>query len=109
MLPKSNRLKKKKDIEKVFRGGKTAREGFIIFKFIENNLKKSRFCFVVSQKISKKAVLRNKIRRWMSEIVRRKIKELNKEIDAIFVALPGIENKNFGEVKRTVESLLKKI
>lgn len=109
MLPKRNRLKKKKDIERVLKNGKTFRERFILFKFIENDLKKSRFCFIVSQKISKKAVLRNKIRRWMSEAVRGKIKELKKEIDGIFIALPGIENEDFWGIKKMIDNLLLKI
>ncbi len=109
MLPKSHRLKKKKEIERVFQKGRVYRENFILFKFIENDLKKSRFCFIVSQKVSKKAVVRNKIRRWMSEATRGKIKELKKEIDGIFIALPGIENENFFVVKKAIENLLMKI
>ncbi len=109
MLAKKNRLKKKKDFEKIFKEGKSFKEKFLIIKFLSNNLGYSRFGFIVSQKISKKAVLRNKIKRRMTEAVRGEIKGFKKGIDAIFIALPGIENQKFLEIKEIISNFFKKI
>ncbi len=55
MLPKINRLQKEKEIEEVFKKGKGFKEDFLIFKTAKNSLKTSRFGFIISKKISKKA------------------------------------------------------
>ncbi|GAI32984.1 unnamed protein product, partial [marine sediment metagenome] len=62
MLNKRNRLKKKKDFDKVFKQGQGFKQDFLYLKIRKNNLKSSRFGFVVSKKFSKKAVIRNKIK-----------------------------------------------
>jgi len=51
MLKKENRLKKKKDFEKVFKEGKSFKNNFLIVKINENNLNFPRFGFVVSKKV----------------------------------------------------------
>ena len=108
MLPRENRLKQKKDLEKVLKTGKGFREDFLILKLRENNLKESRFAFIVSQKISKRATLRNKIRRRLGEIIKMKFKKVKKGVDGLFIACPGLEKKDFWETEATMEKLFKK-
>jgi len=108
MLSKENRLTKKKDFEYVFKKGKSFKEDFLIFKIIENHLGNPRFGFVVSKKISKKAILRNKIKRRISESVRCRIRKLKKRLDGVLLALPEIEKKDFWEIDETIEKLFKK-
>lgn len=108
MLVEKNRLKKKKDFENVFKKGKSFKEDFLILKVFPNCLNLTRFGFIVSQKISKKATLRNKIKRKFSELVRLKMKNLKKGIDAVLMALPGIETKDFWEIEEIVNKLFKK-
>lgn len=69
-LNKKNRLKKKLDFEDVFKKGKAVNGSFLFIKYKKNRLGVSRFGFVVSAKVAKKAVERNKIRRILSEAVR---------------------------------------
>lgn len=110
MLAEKNRLKKKKDFEAVFKKSKTFKEGFLILKTTENNDKESRLGFVVSQKISKKAVIRNKIKRRLREIIRLKIKnsQISGGKDIILISLPGIEKIGLFETEKLIEKLLKK-
>lgn len=108
MLSEKNRLKKKKDFENVFKKGKGFREGFLTLKIGKNNLDRTRFGFIVSQRISKKATLRNKIKRRLREIVRAKMKTIKKGIDVVLITVPGIEKKSFQEIEKTVERLFKK-
>jgi len=108
MLPKKNRLKRKKDFALVLKEGKRFKEDFLILKLRENNLKESRFGFAVSQKVSKNTALRNKIRRRLSEMIKMKIKKIKKGVDGLFIACPGLEKKDFWEVEETVEKLFKK-
>ncbi len=108
MLPPKNRLKKKTDFERVFRKGKAVREDFLLLKFAKNNLETSRFGFVVGQKISKKAVLRNKVKRRLRETVKKKLSEIKPGFDGVWVALKGSETQNFEEIKAVVKKILQK-
>jgi len=108
MLSRSNCLKKKKDFEKVFKQGKGFKEDFLFLKLIANNLKKNRFGVIVSQKISKKAVIRNKIKRRIKSILIQKLPEIKKQLDIVLVALPGLETKNFWEIKEIINNLFEK-
>jgi len=108
MLPKINRLKKKKDIERVFKSGKGFKEDFLILKIVKSGLKNSRFAFIVSRKVSKKATLRNKIRRRLSRLTGLKIKRIKKGMDLILMAVPGLEEKDFWEIEEIINKLLQK-
>jgi len=108
MLKKVNRLKKKKDFEKVLKKGKGFKEDFLLFKVIKNNLGVSRFGFIISQKISKKATVRNKLKRKLSELVTAKLKKIKKGIDGIFIVSPGLENKDFWEIEGIIEKIFNK-
>ena len=63
MLPEKNRLKSSKDIDKVFRQGKSSRSGFLFLKYAPNGLDVNRIAFSVGLKYSKSAVKRNRAKR----------------------------------------------
>ena len=108
MLPKVNRLTKKKDFERVFKEGKGFKEDFLILKFIKNDLKISRFGFVVSKNFSKKATLRNKIKRRLRELVKTKLTKIKKGIDGVMIAQPGLGTKDFWEIEEIINKILAK-
>jgi ribonuclease P protein component len=108
MLSLNNRLKKTADIRNVFKQGRLFKEGFLIFKTVKNDLDKSRFGFIVSQKVSKQAVIRNKIKRRLRGAVIKRIKEIKTGTDNLFIALPGLAKKDFLSTEQTANSLLKK-
>jgi ribonuclease P protein component len=108
MLSRTNRLKKKKDLERVFKKGQIIKEGFLVLKLIKNHLEISRFGLVVSQKISKRAAIRNKIKRRLREIIKRKLVKTKKGWDVVLVARPGLENKDFWEMEETINKLFEK-
>ncbi len=108
MLKKINRLKKKKDFEKVLKDGKGFKEDFLLFKIIKNNLKISRFGFIISQRVSKKATVRNKLKRKMSELVKIKLEKIKRGIDGAFIVFPGLENKDFWEIEGIIEKIFTK-
>ena len=109
MLPKINRLTKKIDFDSVFKGGKSVKNDFLIFKILENHLKNSRFGFIVSKKVSNRAVQRNKIKRWLRDLVSKQIKNSKNPIDGVFISLPAIKKKDFSEVQQAVENFFEKL
>jgi len=108
MLPNINRLKKKKDFEKVFKEGKSFSQGFLFLKINKNKLNISRFGFIVSKKVSKKAPVRNKIKRRLREITRSKMPKIKNGIDCIIIVLSGLENLSFSEIEESINKIFKK-
>ena len=109
MLPKKNRLKNKKDFERVFKQGKGFKEDFLFLKIAKNNLKENRFGFIVSLKVSKKAVLRNKVKRRLREIIKERLPEIKPGVDIVLIAQKGIEEKDFSEIRETINKLFGKV
>jgi len=108
MLSKRNRLKKQKDFGRVFKKGRGAKEDFLYLKVVKNELESSRFGFVVSKEFSKKAVLRNKIRRRLAELVRIKLPKIKKGIDVVIVVMPEFKTRDFWEIEEIINKLFEK-
>jgi len=108
MLPRTNRLQKTKDIKKVFKRGKEVKEDLLILRTVKNNLDNSRFGFIVSQKVSKRASLRNKVKRRLRDLVKGKLKKIKTGKDYLLIALPGLETKSFKDIKEAVDKLFEK-
>lgn len=108
MLKKEFRLRKQKDFENVFQKGFYFANDFLSLKITKNDLPISRFGFIVSKKVSKKAVQRNRIKRLLRESIRLKQKDLQTSFDAIFIVRAGTTEKNFKEVDLVMEKLLKR-
>lgn len=109
MLPKANRLTKKKDFNLVFQKGESLKADFLTCKVLRNNLKKARFGFVVSKKVSKKATTRNKVKRRLRAAVLGELKNILKSVDAVIVALPGADKKDSVSTKKAVALLINKM
>lgn len=108
MLAKINRLKKGLDFERTFKKGKKFKEDFLILVTAKSSTDRTRFGFIVSQKVSKKAAVRNKIKRRFRELCRRRLKEIKKGLDIIIIAAPGLEVKDFWEVEEIINKLFKR-
>jgi ribonuclease P protein component len=109
MLKKENRLTKKNEFDNVFKRSKASSGRFVFLKVLENDLGISRFGFIVSSKISKRAVIRNKIKRRLREIIQKNIINIEKGLDVVILARPNIINCDFGEIKEDTERLFKKL
>lgn len=105
MLAQKYRIRKKKDIERIFKKGRNIKQDSLILKTASNDLGFYRFGFIVSQKVSKKAVQRNKIKRKLREIVQQRVNFNAAGRDNLFIALPQIEIKN---IELIVKALLKR-
>ena len=108
MLAKKYCLKRKRDFERVTKRGKKIEIDFLVLKFLQNSLDVARIGFVVSQKVSKKAFLRNKIKRRLREIVKINLSNLEPGYDLIFFTKKGIIEKDFLGIKSVVKQILKK-
>lgn len=110
MLQKENRLARKDDFGRIHKRGKFYGDSFLAIRVLANSLEVTRVGFLVGLKISKKAVVRNKIRRRLREIFRLLIKDgkLKKGFDIVVLVRPEIVDKNYGEIRLSLEGILKK-
>ncbi len=108
MLSLKNRLKKEKEFQRVFDNGRFIASDLLSIRFLDNGIDEIRVGFIVSKKVSKKAVSRNRIKRVLREIIRSKIGRMKKNVDMIITAKGKILKSEPGEIEDSLEGLLKK-
>ncbi|MEK7603450.1 MAG: ribonuclease P protein component [Patescibacteria group bacterium] len=93
----------------VYRHGKTVRSGQISLKFCENPKRQTyRSAVVVSKKVHKSAVVRNRIRRRIYEIIRLNQAKITKPYDLVFTVFSDqLAIAPHQELLSTVQSALK--
>ncbi len=102
MLAKENRLSKKKDFDNVFQFGRSSYNKILGVKVVKNNLNKNRFGVIVSNKISKKAVVRNRLKRQIKAILREENQKLKIGFDCVIISLPAILEVDFNQIKKSI-------
>ena len=105
MLASANRIKKSKDFGAVFKNSKNLKTRLFVLKTKRNNLGLNRFGFVVSQKVSKKATVRNKVKRRLAAAVKSEIERIRTGTDLVIIALPGIEGEKFSIIKEIMHKI----
>ena len=89
MLARTYSLKGQENFEKVEKEGKLVRfDSFGLAYLKRNDSDVPRFGFIVSLKVSKDAVQRNRIKRALSEAVRLMVNDTKKGYDVVFLARP---------------------
>lgn len=109
MLPKLNRLLKDKDFNYVFKKGRSSYSPILGFKIAANNLKINRIGIIASSKVSKKATVRNKIKRQIRAILSSQINQLKPGHDIIIIAQKPIIQANFTTIQTTIINNLIKL
>lgn len=116
MLASKNRLKKKINFARVEIDGKLIQSnsfGLGIYNRSkdfngETNNTETRFGFIISTKISKKAVTRNKIKRIIAEVVRKELDTIQKGLDVVFLIKPNILKVKKEELEKEVYEIIAK-
>ena len=107
MLPLKNRIDKKLFPEFI-RRAKTFSSDNVYLKVSRDCQKNKAFAFVVSLKVSKKAVERNKLKRIARAITSPLLQDVPNGICAAVFFKPAILGKKYGEIKNEIINLYKK-
>ena len=108
MLAKKFKLTGVKNFDRVQKAGKVYQSAnFGIARFSRNDEATSKFAFIVSTKIAKDAVDRNRFKRAMSEAVRISSIDLKNGYDVVFLAKTSIARVPTSEVMKEVRVALK--
>lgn len=111
MIAKEYRFHGHGSLNYLFRNGKTARNASVLVRFVPNGGRRetSRVSVVVSKKVSKSAVVRNRIRRRIYEVVRKNWSSIAPQIDFAITILsvdmavlpaPEVERAVLGALRR---------
>ena len=107
MLNKKFRFHSRGGVRYVYQHGKTVRSSKMSLVFCDNARKYTRFAVVVSKKVEKSAVLRNRIRRRVYEIIRKNLDKIPKERDYIVVIFSrDVLNMKYMEVEKILGELV---
>jgi ribonuclease P protein component len=106
MLPPANRLKKEKEIKRARTGKMIGESGLLACRAAANDLPVARFCFIVSKKISPKAVVRNKVKRRLRAAIAAAMPRIASGFDCVLIARFGLAAKNYQEICDCVNLVL---
>jgi ribonuclease P protein component len=110
MLKKINRGLKRDDLDELRDMGMVYQSPLFGLSVVENSDKGLKFATIISKKISKKAVDRNRIKRLLMEAVKENIELLkDRNIKAVFLAKKTLLDKRFAEVENEVKKIFKEI
>ncbi|MBR3368909.1 ribonuclease P protein component [Candidatus Saccharibacteria bacterium] len=107
MLSKKYRFHSRGGVRFTYKNGKTIRTPNISLIYNKNDKGFERFAVVVSKKVLKSAVGRNKIRRRVYEAIRLELPNFQLPQDSIFVVYnKNIKDLPFNELRKNIRNLL---
>ncbi len=107
MLAKKNRLRRKSEFAYIYRKGKAFHTKYLTMIIVPTKSKVSKVGFSVSNKVGN-SIIRHKLKRRLSEIIRKKVNELPIK-NYIFVAKNESNLLSFVELEKEISILLKKV
>ncbi len=110
MLAKKFRFHRQNEVRKVYRNGSSARSVHMSLKYLKQRTQsENRVAVVVSKKVDKKAVTRNRIRRRVYEIIRKSWPDTAQGYDLVFtVHERSLSNTKHEDLESEIHSLLNK-
>ena len=102
MLKKCNRIALRNSFIKIKERGKAYYNPLFTMITLRTEGEGRRFGFVVSKKISKKAVARNRIRRLLSEVVRKDMDLFPSDSAYLFIVRPTIVGKKLFDLEEAM-------
>ncbi|MFA6397863.1 MAG: ribonuclease P protein component [Candidatus Paceibacterota bacterium] len=107
MLPKEKRVPRA-TFSEVFKKGKIIHSPFLTLRFIKKEPENSRFSFVISSSVSKRAVDRNYLKRIGYNIIQNNLKTIKNSYICTFFFKKEGKNLKFKELEKEINFLLNK-
>lgn len=107
MLKKINRISRRKEFLEIKNKGKMFNSPLFGAVCSFDETEEIKFGFVISKKISKRAVDRNKIKRRMSEVLVKKIDKFKLGTKIVFLAKKSLLGAKMGEIEIEIDKLIK--
>ncbi len=108
MLPRENRLKKKKEFNFTFKKGSILESNLLEMRIIDRDDENKKIGFVAPVKKFKKATKRNKMKRKMREAAKFFLADLKGGVNIIFMAKKEAGEESVDSLKEDMKKLLTK-
>ena len=109
MLPRVNRLTKEQDFKRLALRGRFFFGRFFNIKALRGDIPDSRFGIVISAKVSKKATVRNLLKRRLTEVIRLDLPNILPGFELMIVVTKEAIDLDYATIKDNLEAILKKI
>ena len=110
MLRKKYRFHSRGGVRYVYQKGKTIRSPKMSLVYTKNTRGFTRIAVVISKKIEKSAVKRNRVRRRVYEAIRLNIDKFPKATDYVFVVFSGeVKKMEFSELEKLLDELVEEV
>ena len=114
MLPKANRLRRNQDFSKVYEKGIRQNGPDLVLRALRcpaesrKTVKPTRIGISIGKKVSKQAVVRNRLKRLIRAAVRQLLPKIKPGWDLAIVVKPTAPRCNYREILQQLEQLLAK-
>ena len=109
MLPNQNRLRRREDFAKVYAKGDRYRGTYLNLRiFIDSNDPLTRIGIVVSKKVSKLAVTRNRFKRQLRAIFRQLLSQLKSGLQIVVTVIASRSMPSYQQLCDDLKNLLAK-
>lgn len=105
-LPRPLRLAKSEDFTRLRHEGQTFRGRFMLMNVAPNTLSHNRYGVVTSKRLGG-AVIRNRVRRLIREVLRQSTPHLHSGLDIVLVAHPSIVGQPLSDISRAFDALVR--
>lgn len=109
MLARTYRLRKNSDFQRLYKTGKRFVSANLVLYYAPSKLQYSQVGFVVSKKVSKKAVVRNTLRRRVTALVQNYFSDIKSPTKAIILIRKDFSAVKPAELDAEIKQLLAKV
>ena len=104
-MQRQHRLGAAGRISEIHRRGRSAANGLLVMRVLPNGLDRSRFCFVTGKRVGN-AVVRNRVKRRLREVVRNSTTASG--WDTVLIARKGAGEADFRQLEKAVHNLIRR-
>ncbi|MBI4434949.1 ribonuclease P protein component [Candidatus Uhrbacteria bacterium] len=98
MLPRSHRLSKQRDVERVSQMGRPVFAPHLTIRAVPNRIGRPRATVVAGLKVSKRSNVRNRVKRLVREVIRRHLPSIRTDADVVIYVKPHAVGKHYREL-----------
>ncbi|HEY4484229.1 MAG: ribonuclease P protein component [Candidatus Harrisonbacteria bacterium RIFCSPLOWO2_02_FULL_41_13b] len=107
-LSKKHRIKSKKDLDRIFKAGRSFRSHLLLVKVSKNSFSFCRGAVIVPSKFIQNAVLRNKVKRIVFSVLASVFTFCKVHVDVVVVIQSSLKENKFSEAKESLLEIFRK-
>lgn len=105
MVYRNTRLHEARDFSNIYKRGKVLLSKNLQIRYLQNSINHSRFAIIVSNKVTKKATKRNRIRRQIRSIILPILEKFSGNFDMLFIVKSSALGKKYEELHKEISHI----